>query len=148
MTAWHLNDEEFDRLLAGEELAAGRAEHLHDCLACRRRRDGLLSVIEDAAAGDPDDVARARVRQAALGAWGRPARTFHRWWLAAAAALLVVLLLPVTHRVRQPAAIDPVAVMEEVDTILARDPLTVLASEEVVEAVTSVQAQATEGSTS
>jgi len=38
--------------------------------------------------------------------------------------------------------------MEEVDTILARDPLTVLASEEVVEAVTSVQAQATEGSTS
>jgi hypothetical protein len=148
MTAWHLNDEEFDRLLAGEELAAGRAEHLHDCLACRRRRDGLLSVIEDAAAGDPDDVARARVRQAALGAWSRPVRTFHRWWLAAAAALLVVLLLPVTHRVRQPAAIDPVAVMEEVDTILARDPLTVLASEEVVEAVTSVQAQATEGSTS
>ena len=92
MTAWHLNDEEFDRLLAGEELAAGRAEHLRDCLACRRRRDGLLSVIEDAAAGDPDDVARARVRQAALGAWSRPVRTFHRWWLAVPVGALLFAL--------------------------------------------------------
>ena len=148
MTGWHLNDEEFDLLLAGGELSAGRVEHLRGCLACRRRRDGLRSVIEDAAAGDPADEVRGRVREAALAAWGRPERRFHRWWLAAAAALLIALLLPVTHRVRRQAAIDPVAVMEEVDTILARDPLTVLASEEVVEAVTSVQAQATEGSTS
>jgi hypothetical protein len=38
--------------------------------------------------------------------------------------------------------------MQEVDAILARDPLTVLASEEVVEAVTAAPGQATEGSTS
>jgi hypothetical protein len=148
MTGWHLNDDEFDLLIAGEPLAGERLEHLHGCLACRRRRDGLLAVLEDAAAGDPGDEARERVRQAALSAQGRPVRHFHRWWLAAAAALLIALMLPVTHRVRQQAAIDPVAVMEEVDTILARDPLTVLASEEVVEAVTSAQAQTTEGSAS
>jgi hypothetical protein len=148
MSTFHLTDDELVRLLAGEELAQDRAGHVNGCLACRRRRDALFAVIEDVAAHDPGDEARERVREAALSAWGRPARRFHRWWLAAAAALLVALLLPLTHRSRQPqVAFDPEAVMEEVDTILARDPLTVLASEEVVEAVTSVQEQATGGST-
>lgn len=149
MSTRHLSDDELDRLLIGEELAPEQTEHVNGCLACRRRRDGLLAVIEDASGTDPGDEARERVREAALSAWGRPVLRFHRWWLAAAAALLVALLLPLTHRSRQPrVAFDPEAVMEEVDTILARDPLTVLASEEVVEAVTSVQEQATEGSTS
>ena len=149
MTAWHLSDDELDRLIASGELPPERTEHVNGCLACRRRRDGLLAVIEDASGADPGDQARERVREVALAEWGRPAPRFHRWWLAAAAALLVALLLPLTHRSRQPqVAFDPEAVMEEVDTILARDPLTVLASEEVVEAVTSVQAQSKEGSTS
>jgi len=148
MNAWHLSDDDFDRLLAGEELAGDRLEHVHDCLSCRRRRDGVMAVIEDAVAEDPGEEARERIREAALSAWARPARGFHRWWLAAAAALLIALLLPLTHRSRQQIAFDPEAVMQEVDAILARDPLTVLASEEVVEAVTSEPAQATEGSTS
>ncbi len=149
MSTGHITDAEFDLLLAGEQLPPERTGHVDGCLSCRRRRDAVVATIEDAAAGDPGDEARARAREAALAAWGRPARRFHRWWLAAAAALLVALLLPLTHRSRQPqVAFDPEAVMEEVDTILARDPLTVLASEEVVEAVTSVQVQATEGSTS
>jgi hypothetical protein len=149
MSIGHLNDEEFDRLLAGEQLAGDRLEHLRDCLSCRRRRDGAMAVIEDAAADDPGDDARGRAREAALAAWGRPVRRFHRWWLAAAAALLVALLLPLTHRSRQQqAGFDPETVMQEVDAILARDPLTVLASEEVVEAVTTAPGQATEGSTS
>jgi hypothetical protein len=149
MTTWHLDDDEFDRLLAGEPLPGDRDDHLHGCLTCRRRRDEVMSAIEDAAVDDPADEARERVREAALAAWSRPVRRFHRWWLAAAAALLVALLLPLTHRSgRQQAAFDPETVMEEVDAILARDPLTVLASEEVVEAVTSVQEQSAEGSTS
>ena len=149
MTAWHLSDDELDRLLAGEELSPDRTEHVSGCLSCRRRRDRMVAVIEDAAADDPGDQARERAREAALAAWVRPALRFHRWWLAAAAALLVALLLPLTHRSRQQqAGFDADAVIEEVDAILARDPLTVLASEEVVEAVTSAPGQATEGSTS
>lgn len=149
MSTRHLSDDELDRLLIGEELAPEQTEHVNGCLSCRRRRDAVVATIEDAAAGDPGDEARERLREAALSAWGRPAWRFHRWWLAAAAALLVALLLPLTHRSRQPqVAFDPEAVMQEVDAILARDPLTVLASEEVVEAVTSGQVQAKEGSTS
>jgi hypothetical protein len=147
MSIGHLNDEEFDRLLVGEPLPGDRLDHLHGCLSCRRRRDGVMAAIDDAAAEDPLEEARERVRGAALSAWGRPVRRFHRWWLAAAAALLVALLLPLSHRARQQqVAFDPEAVMQEVDAILARS--AVLASEELVEAVTSAPAQATEGSTS
>jgi hypothetical protein len=149
MSVGHLNDEEFDRLLAGEPMPDDRLDHVRGCLSCRRRRDAVMAAIEDAAVEDPGDEARERVREATLAAWGRPAWRFHRWWLAAAAALLIALLLPLSHRSREPqVAFDADAVLQEVDTILARDPLTVMASEEIVQTVVAAPVQAQEGSTS
>jgi hypothetical protein len=149
MSIPHLNDDELNLAVLGEDLPPEVAGHLAVCLDCRRRRDAFLAIVEMARGADPDETTRARVRERALAAWGATSSRHWVRWLAAAAAVLVALLVPLTQRSRQPQlAFDPEAVMEEVDRILARDPLTVLASEEVVEAVTSVQTQVVEGSTS
>jgi len=136
MNAQHLTDVELDAVLCGEELAAERAEHLLGCVACRRRRDVFLAAVEAEADGDPDAETRERVRRAALAEWSR-GRFHHRaWWLAAAAALLVAVLVPLAyHQSPRSARVDPDVVLEEVDVVLARDPLAVMASEDVVETV-------------
>jgi hypothetical protein len=135
MSTEHLTAEELDLVLVGEELPAERASHLGGCLACRRRRDQIMAAITGACQPDPDDEVRARARTAALAALGHGRRRV-RWWLAAAAALLLTALVAVflAPRPRGP-AFDADAILLEVDEVLARDPLTAFADEDVVEVV-------------
>lgn len=136
MSSQHLTDPELDALLTGEDLTAGRAEHVQGCVVCRRRRDGFLAAIEAAAGDDPDEDTRSRVRQVALARWGRRGVRARGWWLAAAAAVLVAVIVPLSrNELPRRATIDPDVVLQEVEEVLARDPLAVMASEDVVEAV-------------
>jgi len=139
MTSWHLTDEEFDRLLIGEDLPPERAAHAEQCVLCRKRRQDFLAAVEVARGDDPDEATCASVRSAALETWSgsriRPAR----WWLAAAAAVLLLVLVPLAYRSVAPRpSVNAEAVLEEVDAVLARDPLTAVAPEELVEVVTPV----------
>lgn len=145
MNPVHSSDDELDRLLAGDDLPADRSEHVASCLLCRRRRDLFLGTVAEARGEDPADDARERVREAALSAWGGRRRVAARWWLAAAAAILIALLVPWHHRpaAPQPAPIEVDAVLKDVDSMLARDPLASVASEDVVNAV--LPASTTEG---
>ncbi len=149
MSIQHLADDELDLVLCGEPLPAEREAHLHDCIACRRRRDAFLAVVADARAEDPDETTRARVREAALAAWqGRP--VVHWWrWAAAAAAVAVLALLPLLRSHTVPTqTINTEAVMAEVDAALARDPLAAFASEDVVDEIAPVGESTGEGSNS
>lgn len=138
MSTRHLTGDELDRALAGYELDREGEEHLRSCLMCRRRQDGLMAVLTAARVGDPDEGVRARLRASALESWGRQSRTDHAWWWwAAAAALLVIALVAAFWRpgsVPQ-ADLNTEAVLNEVDRVLARDPLEAMASEEVLEVV-------------
>jgi hypothetical protein len=146
----HLNDEELNQAVLGEELPASVAEHLARCLVCRRRRETFLSVVEQARGEDPDEATRARVRERVLAAWG--GRTIaHHWlrWAAAAAAVIVVGVLPLLRsHSPMPTRFDSEAVLTEVDKVLDRDPLSAVASEEVVNAVVPVPHEVAEGSVS
>lgn len=149
MSTRHLTDDELDLVLCGEPLPAGREAHLHDCIACRRRRDAFLAAVAEARAEDPDDATRARVREAALATWkGR--RVVHWWrWAAAVAAVVVLGLLPLLRNGTVPTqTINTEAVMAEVDAALARDPLAAFASEDVVDEIAPVRESAGEGSNS
>ncbi len=147
MSTQHLTDEELDRLLAGERPDAEREEHLLSCLMCRRRRDAFLHAVSVARFADADEAARERVREAALTAWSGRRREWRRWWIAAAAVLLLALLLPLTHRLgTRQVAVNPDAVLQEVDAVLARDPLAAMASEDVVETVVPTPAPQVERS--
>jgi subtilisin family serine protease len=98
---------------------------------------------------DPNEATRVRVREGTLAAWGAPRRRHSVRWLAAAAAMVVVCLLPlVVHRTVAPSAVNAEAVLLEVDKVLDRDPLSALASEEVVEAVVPVSYESGERSVS
>jgi hypothetical protein len=148
MSITHLNDEELNLAVLGEELPPEAAEHLAGCVACVRRRDSFLTTVEMARGTDPDEATRARVRERALAAWGAPN---HHWvrWLAAAAAVLVLSLLPLRlHRTAPPSAINADAVMVEVEQMLDRDPLSAVAAEEIVDTVVPVSAESGEGSVS
>jgi hypothetical protein len=139
MSIPHLNDEEMNLVVIGEELSPEAAEHLAGCLECRRRRNGFLALVEQARGPDPDAATRARVRERALAAWGAPSRPHWVRWLAAAAAVIVLSLLPLVRgRAPQSPAINTEAVMIEVDQLLERDPLAAMASEEVVDTVVPV----------
>jgi hypothetical protein len=146
----HLNDEELNLAVLGEELPASVAEHLAGCLVCRRRRDTFLSVVEHARGEDPDEATRARVRERALAAWGGGSIT-HHWlrWAAAAAAVIVLGLLPLLHsHSPAPTTFNSEAVLTEVNKVLDSDPLSALASEEVVNTVVPVPHEVVEGSVS
>ncbi|HPC84693.1 MAG TPA: hypothetical protein P5234_15440 [Thermoanaerobaculaceae bacterium] len=149
MSAQHLADDELDCVLCGEALPAEREAHLQSCVACRRRRDAFLGVVAEAASEDPDETTRARVREAALTAWqARPA--VHWWrWAAAAAAVVGLGVLPLVrnHRV-DTRPINAETVLAEVDAALARDPLAVFASTDLVEAIAPVDDTTGEGSNS
>jgi len=135
MSTSHLTTDELDLVLLGEGLAAERAMHLGACLACRRRRDALAAAIHDAGSADPDLAVRERVRAAALAAAGRRARRPRRWLAAAAALLVAVLAVLFLAQRPRGAALDTDAILLEVDEVLARDPLTAFADEDVVEVV-------------
>ncbi len=136
MNGQHLNDDELNGALIGEELPAGAAEHLAGCLVCRRRRDEFLALVETARGADPGEAVRERVREAALAAWGVPRRRQWIGWVAAAAAVLVLGVLPFLHRAApERPSVNTDAVLLEVNQVLDRDPLAAMASEDVVQTV-------------
>jgi hypothetical protein len=139
MNITHLNHEELNVSVMGEGLPPEATEHIAGCLECRRRRDAFLALVEGARGVDPDEATRARVRELALAAWGAPNPRHWVRWLAAAAAVIVLSLLPLLRgRAPQSPAINTEAVMVEVDQLLERDPLSAMASEEVVDTVVPV----------
>jgi hypothetical protein len=146
----HLNDEQLNQAVIGEELPAPVAEHLARCLVCRRRRDAFLSLVEQARGEAPDEATRARVREGALAAWSGKTST-HHWlrWAAAAAAVIVLGVLPlIRSHSPVPDTFNSQAVLTEVDKVLDRDPLSAIASEDVVNAVVPVAHEGGEGSVS
>ncbi len=145
----HLNDDELNLAVLGEDLPPEAAEHLAGCLVCVRRRDAFLDLVQEARGADPDAAARARVREWALAAWGAPDRRHWVRWLAAAAAVVVLSLLPLLRgRAPAPQIINADAVMVEVDQMLERDPLSAVAAEEIVDTVVPVSAESGERSVS
>jgi len=149
MSIPHLNDDELNLAVLGEDLPPEVAEHLAGCLVCVRRRDAFLALVEEAREADPDEATRAGVRERALAAWGAPNGRHWVRWLAAAAAVLVLSLLPLRFNRTAPlSAINVDAVMVEVDQMLDRDPLSAVAAEEIVDAVVPVSAESGERSVS
>jgi hypothetical protein len=137
MSTVHLTTEEIDLVLIGDGLPPERAAHLAGCVACRRRLDDLGAAIAGAREAEPDELALVRARRAALTAQVRR-RSHLRRWLAAAAVLVLVTLVAVfvvpalrPHRT----TVDTDAVLLDVDRVLARDPLTAMADESVVDVV-------------
>jgi hypothetical protein len=149
MSIPHLNDDELNLAVLGEDLPPEVAGHLVVCLDCRRRRDAFLDLVQEARGADPDEAARARVRERALAAWGATSSRHWVRWLAAAAAVIVLSLLPLLRgRSPEVPAVNADAVMVEVDNVLDRDPLSAMASEEVVDTVVPVSYQSGERSVS
>ena len=149
MNITHLTDDELDRALVGESLAAQAEEHLASCVACRRRRDGFIAAVEAACGDDPDDAVRERVRERALAAATLPPpRRWVRWGLAAAAVIVLGLLPLLRAHVTSSRQLNADRVLVEVNTILDRDPLDDVASPDVVEAVVPATQAGAGGSTS
>ncbi|NWF99562.1 MAG: hypothetical protein HXY19_01260 [Thermoanaerobaculaceae bacterium] len=149
MSERHLTDEELDRWLSGEELDQEVAEHAATCLLCWHRRANFLGAVAAARAAEPEAATLERWRETALERWSGGSAPRHRWWLAAAAVLFLVALLPVVAHLRAPRAdLDAETVVQEVDTLLASDPLTALAPEELLETVVPAGGNATGGGVS
>jgi hypothetical protein len=136
MSTNHLTDDELDLAITGESMSTEVERHLGECLVCRRRRDSFLAALRGAAGEDPGILERETIRAGAVAGWARQSPLSRWWWLAAAAVILLAFLIPV-HHAPQPATanINPDAVLRDVDTVLARDPLAAFASENVVETV-------------
>ena len=150
MNMHHLNDDELNLAILGEELPARAADHLGSCVACRRRRDTYLSLVEQARGDDPDEATRERVRERALAAWNG-SRVTYQWvrWAAAAAAVIVLAVLPLLRsHTPTPAKFNAEAVLTEVNQMLDRDPLSAVVSEEVVDTVVPVSHEVIERSVS
>ena len=149
MNVIHLSDDELDRALLGEDPGAEAAEHLSSCLVCRRRRDEFLGLVGELRGADPDEATRERVRERALALWGAPSRRHWVRWVAAAAAVVVLSVLPLLRsRTPAPKPVNSDAVMLEVNNVLDRDPLSAMASEDVVDTVVPVSSQVGERSVS
>jgi hypothetical protein len=149
MSIPHLNDDELNLAVLGEDLPPEAAEHLAGCLVCVRRRDAFLAIVEMARGADPDEATRARVRERALAAWEAPDRRHWVRALAAAAAVIVLSLLPLMRgRAPAPPVINADAVLVEVEKVLDRDPLSAVAAEEIVDTVVPVSYESGERSVS
>ena len=149
MSIPHLNDDELNLAVLGEDLPPEAAEHLAGCLVCLRRRDAFLAIVEMARGADPDEATRARVRERALAAWGATSSRHWVRWLAAAAAVIVLSLLPLLRgRAPAPPVINADAVLVEVEKVLDRDPLSAVAAEEIVDTVVPVSYESGERSVS
>jgi hypothetical protein len=149
MSISHLSSDELDRALAGFELPDDRIEHLQACLMCRRRRDGFLAVLAEAGGEDVSAERLARIRDNALREWVGPAHR-HVWrWVAAAAAVVILGLLPLLRQQHvAPPVVNADVVLEDVDRVLARDPLAGLASEDVLQEVVPQDGESGERSAS
>ncbi len=149
MNGRHLRDDELDRLLAGLDVDREAEAHLGECLLCRRRRAHFLAAVAATREELPSEAVLAVLRQQALAVWGQPRRHRQRWWFAAAAVLFLVLLLPAT-RTRQAfrQVVDVEVVLEEVDAVLARDPLAALAPSELLDTLLPEGAGRTKGGVS
>lgn len=133
MNMRHVSDEELDRWLAEGELPDELSEHCQSCIACRRRREALLAVAEQARGADPDERARGRIREVVLTRWsGRQPVVWRRWALAVAAMILLALVPVLRRSGTASAPLNPDTVLAEVDRVLDRDPLANLAPEELV----------------
>jgi hypothetical protein len=149
MNSKHLNDDELNRALLGDELAAEAAEHVAACLACKRRRDSFMALAEEARGADPDQASRVRVRERALALWDAPSQRHWLRWVAAAAAVVVLGVLPLLRsRTPAPPVFNADAVLNEVNQVLDRDPLSAMASDDVVNTVVPVTDELGERSTS
>lgn len=149
MNGRHLTDEELDLLLSGDRLSREAEKHVSECLLCRHRQSSFLGAVAAAREPSPDERALEVARSAALSRW-TDERPTHRWrWLAVAAVLFLIVLVPVIRRSSPPAAsANAEALLQEIDAVLARDPLTAMAPAELVEAVIPSVEAPTEGSAS
>ena len=87
----HLNEEQFERLLAGEDPGAEAAAHLHTCPECRRELETVGSAV-----GDLREISLAWAEQEGSripvpSRWALQWNAAPRWSLAAAAMLLIVI---------------------------------------------------------
>jgi|YNPBryunderm2012_1023409.scaffolds.fasta_scaffold18324_3 hypothetical protein len=125
MKTEHLTNDELDLLLLGEEVATATAEHARACLVCRRRVEEWRRAMTQPLGADPTPATRRQVREAALAAWAAPRpRRRPVWWWAAAAALVVALSLPLLRWGGGGGGeVDAVAVLAEVEALLAADPV-------------------------
>ncbi|MGC8916093.1 MAG: hypothetical protein ACP5NF_03850 [Thermoanaerobaculum sp.] len=132
MRAHHLTEDEWETLLAGEASEAVR-EHVAGCPLCREELKKWEAFLAVGRRWLPDRQVGDRVRQQAVSRALR--RRPLRLWLplAAAAALVVAIGLATRGGGRPEADVD--AVLEQVDTALARDPLLAVADNQVVQVV-------------
>lgn len=146
----HLSDNEFELLLLGEELDADAAEHARACLVCRRQVDEWRRTVSQLQGVDAAPAVRQRVREAALAAWGvEQARRRPVWWWAAAAALVAAASLSLLQgRGERGGEDDAIAVLAEVDALLAVDPVSTAFSSELVSALAVEPEVRVNGSTS
>lgn len=135
MSTSHLIEEELDLLLAGEELSSERMAHVLDCAACRARRENVLRAVAGAGAVIAPPETADRVLAAALGRW-RPAGPAWWWSLPAAAVLVLAVGLGVWSRPAPEPALDSVAILAEVDALLAQDPVALVVSEALLDLLT------------
>lgn len=129
MNTGHLRDEQLLSLLCGE--ADGELkEHVAACQVCQRELAAWQKLTHQAATWKPNAFQRFWVRQKV---WLRlfPA-LFWRLALPVAAAVVAVVLLV---RPVPPAAGNVDAVLEEVDSTLASDPLAVVEDAQVLSVV-------------
>ena len=152
MSTKHLDENEMVLALAGEALPPDREEHRRECPRCRAEAGEFEAVAVAAAGPDPGDAARAHVRGAALDRWeqGRASSPrAWRWWAAAAAVVLLALVPLLAGRgPSRIAAVDPDTVLRQVDAELSKDPLSAVASEDVVNVLVSVKDPGSERSVS
>lgn len=142
MNGRHLSSHDLDRVLTDPEMLEPElGAHLESCVVCRRRRDEFLRTVEVARGPEPDEEAMARARDGALADWQggarRPRAGRRARFLAAAAALLVAVAALVLLRgdVAEQPEVNAEAVLQQVDEMLARDPLSAFVSEDVVDVV-------------
>lgn len=130
MNTPHLSEAHLDALAAGESPGDAAAEHARSCTACRDRLEFFAAAVGAAGvAASPDAVAR-QVLLDALAGWRRPLARV--WWAVAAALVLVALAAGVWLRPAHRAKVDPADVLAEVDTVLAQDPVALVASEDLL----------------
>lgn len=132
----HLEDHDFETVLAGKPLSGAAEEHLEVCLSCRRQLGEIESLIAERRrtfeAEAPDWERQQQKIMARLAGAGRSAPRRRRWTrplLAAAAAVLAVIGLSEIEPPSTP--VDPPIepdfqieeILAEVDAVLSDDTL-------------------------
>ena len=126
----HLDDAEFARALAGQELDPTVTEHLGPCVSCRRQlaemRGWIAARRECADREAPDWEDQLEEIAARLSGIPAPRRRRRSLWPAAAAAAVVavavgvgVMQLPRDEGVREDLAVEDI--LAEADALLADD---------------------------